>query len=109
MKINPVAVQSYRQVARHDRPAGAEALAHPEQQTGRNVTIPPQQAGAGPRLAVPTPRSDYSEFLTPEERNALEVLFRRFRYDGGGRPVGVKNESLGGDSPPVGGIVDIKV
>ena len=79
MKINPIGIQSYQQV-NHQNNSGRTVA--PEQDVPRPekpVTITPQPESAGSKLAIKTPGGNYAEFLTEEEKQALELLFTRFR------------------------------
>jgi hypothetical protein len=42
------------------------------------VAIPPQSETQSSRLAVKVEGGSYTDFLSPEEKNALDLLFSRF-------------------------------
>ncbi|MEW5994269.1 MAG: hypothetical protein AB1744_07725 [Candidatus Zixiibacteriota bacterium] len=107
MKINPVAVQSYQQPVRQDQPS--ETAPNQQASVDQSVKISPQEATAGSRLAVHVPKGDYSELLTPEERQALELLFQRFNNPGRFGPAYQRGRATAGENPLVGNIIDVKV
>ncbi len=109
MKINPLGIQSYQQLERRDGPAGATADSGKLPKADGSVTISPQAAGAGSRLAVKAPKGDYTEFLTPEERSALEILFRRFNDPARFGPAYQREADTAGENAMVGHFIDVKV
>ncbi len=78
MKINPSAIHTYRQLEQQNRPVAVAVEAGEQALAGRMTAISPQNAHAGSRVAVSAPKADYTEYLTPEERQAFEVVFHRF-------------------------------
>lgn len=109
MKVNPIGIQSYQQVNRQDRPATASAEATAHQKTEQKVVIEPQAKLTKPALAVKGPSGDYSQYLSGEERIAIDQLFARFRdasrFDSNGEcKTGGKE-----DENNLGRLVDIKV
>ena len=109
MKINPIGIQSYQQLERRDKPAETAPDGKKLSKAGESVTISLQAAGASSRLAVKAPRGDYTEFLTPEERNALEILFRRFNDPARFGPAYQREADTAGENPVVGHFIDVKV
>ncbi len=109
MKINPVGIQSYQQLERHDGPAGTATDAGKLRKSENLVSISPQAAGVGSRLAVKAPKGDYTEFLTPEERSALEILFRRFNDPARFGPAYQREADTAGENAMVGHFIDVKV
>jgi hypothetical protein len=109
MKINPVAIQSYQQLARRQEPNTAQPENSTNEPAGRTVTIKPQGEVRSSRLAVRVPGRSYAEFLTPEERQALDLLFSRFkngdRFGASYRAEEPATENAG----PVGRLIDVKV
>ena len=108
MKINPVAIQSYQDPERNERTPGALPDTNQSQKSESSVTISPQDAETGSHLAISAPRGDYTEFLTAEEKDALEVLFRRFNDPNRFGPAYHKGDQTGGENAVVGHVIDIK-
>ena len=109
MKINPVAIQSYQQLERRDRPAET-AIGHAGTPTvDEKITIAPQSAESTSRLAVKPPSGDYADLLTAEERQALDLLFRRFNDPARFGPGYMRQVDTAGETTLVGRIVDVKV
>ena len=109
MKINPLGIQSYQQLERRDGPTGTVTDSGKLPKAENSVTISPQAAGVGSRLAVKAPKGDYTEFLTPEERSALEILFRRFNDPARFGPAYQREADTVGENAMVGHYIDVKV
>jgi hypothetical protein len=109
MKINPVAVGAYQRVVGKDVSAPAVGDNSRAQAVESTVTIQPQNRTAPAALAVKAPAGDYAEYLTSEERAALEKLFTHLRdtsrFGSGYRTVG---KSAAG-SGHLGNLVDVEV
>ncbi len=83
MKINPLGIQSYQQIARREpqqKPTTPEET--PSQEVNRQPQPPVTETATKPeqlsRLAVKA-NGSYADYLSPEEREALDLLFSRFR------------------------------
>jgi hypothetical protein len=109
MKINPIGIQSYQQLERRDAPAQAPPDGKKVSAGDSKVTISPQAADAGSRVTVKAPQSSYAEILTPEEKQALELLFRRFGDASRFGPGYQRDAESTGAQTLVGSIVDVKV
>lgn len=109
MKINPLGIQSYQQLERRDGPNGTVTDRGKLGKAENSVTISPQTAGASSQLAVKAPKGDYTEFLTPEERSALEILFRRFNDPARFGPAYQREADTAGENTMVGHFIDVKV
>ena len=110
MKIDPVAIQTYQQVNKREQQSSPMARGNDEHQTVESkLTIEPQQGAMGSKLAVKVPAGKYAEFLSPDEKKALELLFSRFR-DGSRFGPGYTNGSqASGVDAQIGRIIDVKV
>lgn len=108
MKINPVAIQSYQQLNRREPNPTADDSKQAEA-TGRDVTIQPQSTDSGSDLAVRAPGNTYADHLTAAEREALDLLFKRFsdteRFGAGYS----RNSEAAADDRPLGKHIDLKV
>ncbi|UCD17468.1 MAG: hypothetical protein JSV44_00750 [Candidatus Zixiibacteriota bacterium] len=109
MNINSVGIDAYRQV-RDDtqvtrRPV-SEQQGKAVEKTDR-VKIPGQVNKSGSRLAVKLRQGAFVDMLTEQEKQALELLFDRFRA------AGVLDSGYDKDGPaekpPVGTLVDVKL
>lgn len=110
MKINPIGIQSYQQVTNRQT---AQTLKADEQKdtnvVDKKVTIPAQDALEQSKVAVKVNSGSYAEFLSTEERQALDILFSKFkdveRFNGSYRadtPQTSKAQTLGAN-------IDLKV
>lgn len=109
MTINPIGIQSYQQTARRDNPALApQADQARDAAAERQLTITPQGETAPSALAVRSKSGTYADSLSPEEKQALEILFSRFRDASrfGGE---LSQDATGRDSQALGNIIDVKV
>ncbi|UCG61954.1 MAG: hypothetical protein JSV52_01295 [Candidatus Zixiibacteriota bacterium] len=110
MKINPIAIQSYQQAVRRDEKPALQTQNNDQAATApAKVKIAPQNEGAESRVAVRAHVGNYADILTPEEKNALDLLFSKFRDAerfGPGYRVG---DIVEDDDSLLGGIIDLKV
>ncbi len=74
----------------------------------RNVVIEPQ-SGAGSSVSVKAPSGSYAEFLSTEERQALDLLFARFQDSQRFGPAYRAETQNGTESKSVGRTIDLKV
>ena len=76
MKVNPLGIQAYQQLAQERQAplTGAKSPRAAEQK----VVIKPQDATTRSALAIKAPSGSYAKFLSAEERQALDVLFAKF-------------------------------
>lgn len=109
MKVNPIGIQSYQQLTRRDpQPASVD-----DQKTTaarqETVKIEPKGLEQTSRLAVKAPTGTYAERLSPEERQALDLLFGRFRDAGRFGAAYRRDMDCETDSAAIGRVVDVKV
>lgn len=110
MKVNPLGIQSYQHLNRQDRsqaqPADAKKPGSETVRGGeRKVMIEPQNRLTTSAISVKAPDRSYAENLSQEERQALELLFSRFRD--ASRFVSDTGDKSG--EAGIGQVVDIKV
>ncbi len=109
MKVNPVGIQAYQNLTRQDKPAAERPDSAIARGGEEKVVIEPQPSVIKSALAVKAPSGDYSKFLAPEERQALDLLFSRFS-DSSRFGTGYSAEVDGTDSKGgLGRMVDVKV
>ena len=108
MKINPVAIQSYQQISQRRPNEAAEHQKQADEAVARrDLSITPQEAEAGSKLAVKAPKGSYAEYLTDAERSALELIFQRYA-DTGRFGSGYAREAAE-EPKTIGNVVDLKV
>ncbi len=107
MKINPIGIQSYQQLNRQNQP---QAPAQKAEDTGvkESVLIEPQTSLKKSAVAIKGPSGNYAQYLSTEERQALDLLFSRYA-DSARFGAGFKADQETADSPTVGSVVDVKV
>jgi hypothetical protein len=108
MKINPVGIQSYRQLGTSPRRPETESDATEQSRAAASMTISPQDRTDGSRLAVKAPQTDFAQALSEEERVALELLFNRFR-DASRFGPGYEATATANTESGVGRFIDVKV
>lgn len=107
MKINPLGLQSYQQLAGRRQPApppveGSRAV-------DASLTIKPQEQSARSELAVKAPEGNYTNFLSPEEKSALDMLFRRYADSGRFGSAFNRDADSHNSDQALGRVVDLKV
>jgi len=78
MKINPLGIRAYQHLERQDRPTLAENQAPAREAAESTVLVEPQSPVSKSALAVKAPSGSYAQFLSPAERQALDLLFAKF-------------------------------
>ncbi len=110
MKINPMGIQSYQQVSHQQaRPAAPAADEQSKAVDKSKLAIPVQDASETSRLAIKAPGDSYAKFLSVEERQALDLLFGKFRDAdrfGAGYSRDMESDDTNGK---LGRVVDLKV
>ena len=109
MKVNPVGIQTYQQLNRRDNQGAEQIGQEPAKVADKKVAISPQDDNASSRLAVKTKGGDYSQYLSPEEKNALDILFARYRENGRFGSTYQADSEKNGNGKSLGRIVDVKV
>ncbi|HOP06929.1 MAG TPA: hypothetical protein PLF13_06520 [candidate division Zixibacteria bacterium] len=106
MKINPLGIQSYQELIRRDNPAAQQQQTATETtQTTDKVAIDASDSTGSSRIAVKAEKGSYDEFLSVEERQALDLLFSRFR---GHERFVTETADDSGASNSVGAWIDVK-
>ncbi len=109
MKVNPIGIQSYQQLNRREnQPPAAGADQNRTKETAEPVAINPQQDAASSRLAVKAPSGTYAEFLSVEEKQALDILFSRFQDSARFGPGYNEDATAGTEERELGNILDVK-
>lgn len=78
MKINPLGIRAYQHLERQDRPTQAESQAQTPETADSTVLVEPQSPVSKSALAVKAPSGNYAQFLSPAERQAIDLLFAKF-------------------------------
>lgn len=114
MKISPIAIQSYQQLNQNQKPADQASNSQEKLSEGvsksaeSRLTIRPA-ANETSRLAVKSSRGSYADLLSPQEKQALDLLFNRFRDSQRFGPAYRSEEQSQGDAENLGSLVDVKV
>ena len=109
MKINPLGVQAYQQLARRDQTETVPKDSKADELSNQKLAIAPQAQADGSRISVSAARGSFAEHLSPEEQQALEILFARFSQTERFGPSYRKESAATDESNNVGGILDVKV
>ena len=111
MKINPIGINSYQQTtgqeaARKQATGGSNEAARTD---STKVLIPPQAESHSSRVSVKISKGNYAEYLSAEERQALDLLFSRFADRSRFEPGYSRDMALAEDDSHLGKTVDVKV
>ncbi len=109
MKINPLGLQSYQQLAGRKQQAPVQVQPEDARAVDTSMTIKPQETSAHSELAVKAPEGNYSNFLSPEEKSALEMLFRRYADSGRFGSAFNRDAESQNSQQAIGRVVDVKV
>ncbi|HKK20141.1 MAG TPA: hypothetical protein VJ983_01610 [candidate division Zixibacteria bacterium] len=105
MNINPVGIQSYQQInVREDNQTQKSQDSAAQAQA---VSIEPQDL-APSKVAVKASSGSYAQYLSPEEKNALDLLFARFQNADRFGPGYTENDPSA-ETGPLGKLIDVKV
>ena len=106
MKINPIGIQSYQQL--NNRPNQVNEQAEKSQKTEDILNIRPKEITDKSDLAVRAPEGTYAEFLSPEEKSALELLFNKYQDSDRFGSAFNKNNARS-ENKTLGKILDVKI
>ncbi len=108
MKVNQIGIQSYQQLNRRDN-AAIQKENSSARGTDSTLVIEPQVESSTSKLAIKAPDNSYAEYLTADEKRALDLLFSRFKDTGRfGAYSPAENENTATDAT-LGRIIDVKV
>jgi hypothetical protein len=108
MKVNPIGIQAYEQLTQREQAPPAPAETQVKSTPEKPVQITPQAEAASSKLAVKAPAGSYADLLSPEEKQALDLLFSRFRDSGRFGPGYARDNAAAAESVAVGNILDVK-
>ena len=100
MNINPIGISAYQNLSDQARTAEKQTDAQPVRTQTDEAAVSEVKTS---RLAVKASAGSYADFLSTEEKQALDVLFKRYNENNRGVADNAQNDS------PLGGIIDIKV
>ncbi len=109
MKVNPLGVQAYQQLMRHERPTADRSEPSIKGAGEEKVVIEPQPSVTKSAIAVKAPTGNYSKFLSVEERQALDLLFARFSDSSRFGPAFAAETESSDAGSNLGRVVDVKV
>lgn len=105
MKINTIGINAYQEMTGRAQASKRPVEANKSelvQKTGK-IQIPGRVDRVGSDLSVKLEGEDYAELLSPEEKQALELLFEKY-----GDKKGITNSGAT-DRPGLGTFVDVKL
>ncbi len=105
MNVNQVGIQSYQHISRRETQAAPFDPKNTAVQSDEKLVIEPQTESATSKLAVKAPEGNYADFLTADERKALDLLFARFKD----RAQLAGKADTAADEGALGRIIDVKV
>jgi len=108
MKINSIGIQNYQQLNRQENNRPETADRHTAPDSPDPVLIQPQSTQPSSPLAVRAPSGTYADALSPQERQALDLLFARFR-ESGRFAASARGEAEATGELGIGTIIDVKV
>lgn len=109
MKINPLGVQTYQQLARKDQADTVSKDTKAVESGNRMAAITPQSETSGSRISISAAKGSFSEQLSAEERQALEILFTRFKQTDRFGPSYRSQSAPPNETSTLGGMLDVKV
>jgi hypothetical protein len=85
MKVNSIGINTYQQLNDKQQIARRPVENTQNKQAGKigKINIPVQKDKVGSDLAVKLPGENYMEMLTAEEKEAFEMVFKKFNGAGG--------------------------
>jgi hypothetical protein len=105
MNVNQVGIQSYQHVSRRETQQAPFDPKNTNSAVDEKLVIEPQTESATSKLAIKAPDGNYGDFLTADERKALDLLFSRFRD----RAQFAGKTDVQADEAMLGRIIDVKV
>jgi hypothetical protein len=108
MKVNPLGIQSYQSVNRQDRPPASPLSTGTDARGDQKVVIEPQSTLQKSALSVKVPQGTYANYLSSAERQALDMLFDKFRDTSRFSATAGGTETDSGEQS-LGRVVDVKV
>ncbi|MCK4573323.1 MAG: hypothetical protein KAU36_03085 [candidate division Zixibacteria bacterium] len=108
MEINPVAIQSYQQTNQQEKPVSRPVEESKSQAAEQAAASRQTEETSESKLSVKPASGNYADFLTTEEKNALDLLFSRYKDSGKFGPGYNRTSSHEADSG-LGSVIDVKV
>ena len=105
MKINSIGINAYQEMTGRAQASKkpVETIKNEQIQKPGKVQIPSRTDRVGSDLSIKLDGEDYAEMLSPEEKQALELLFEKY-----GDKRGITNSSST-NRPGLGTFVDVKL
>jgi hypothetical protein len=105
MKINPIGINAYQEMTGHAQASRKPAVANQAEliQKPGKINIPGRIDKTGSDISIRLSGQDYAEMLSPEEKQALELLFEKYGDKRGMPNSGTINPS------GLGTFVDVKL
>jgi len=106
MKVNPVGINTYQNLTNQEKTAQKPVDGSVSTQQPAAVSTTETQIS---RLAVKAPSGSYADMLSVEEKQALDVLFSRFKDNERFGAVYQAKAETAAKEEALGRIIDIKV
>jgi hypothetical protein len=111
MKVSNLPIQPQPGSVRNDRltqrtPSDAYAQA---ERSAEKIAIRPQPEQASSALAVSAPKGSFSEFLSVDEKKALDMIFAKYNDPSRFGQAYNRDSTTTTESSTVGRIIDVKV
>lgn len=116
MKVNPAAIQTYQQLIRKEPHPQTGTDTRPESRDNApgagesRISIKPIDPHSGSSVSVKSGGGSYADLLSPQEKEALDVLFGRFRdSERFGKSYRNENDLTAKKNSSLGRLIDVKV
>jgi len=106
VKINPIGIQSYQQLTNRQNQVNEQA--EKSQKTDDILNIKPKEITERSEISVRAPEGSYAEFLSTEEKSALELLFNKYQDSDRFGSAFNKNNARN-ENKTLGKIIDVKI
>jgi hypothetical protein len=111
MKVSNLPIQPQPGSTRNDRltqRTPTDAYSQPER-SAETVSIRPQPEKAVSALAISAPKGSFSEFLSVDEKKALDMIFAKYNDPSRFGQAYNRDSSATTETATVGRIIDVKV
>ncbi len=106
MKINPIGIQSYQQL--NNRQNQVNGQAEKSQKTDDILNIRPKEITDHSEISVRAPEGTYAEFLSREEKSALDLLFSKYQ-DSERFGAAFNRTNSSSENKTLGKVIDVKI
>ncbi len=107
MKISPIGIDAYRQANEKPQVENRQPAQKEQAKRTDTVRIPERTQKTGSDISVKLKPGSFSDMLSTEEKQALDILFEKYREIGAKQAAYSKNGRE--DKPMTGNFVDVKL